>query len=306
MHGDRASTHQPPWLQTLFRPIVRRWPAVLAAGLVGLALASVYLHVTPPVYGVVLRVHAAPSSSGRQLSRLGSLAALAGLSGSAADSSPFRYFLDGVYAPEVAARLARDPALLRAVFPAEWDAGARRWRQPPSLLRGVRDAVYGALGVPATPWRAPDADRLQAWIAKQVTVGIGVKTPISTIAVEHRDPVFAANFLEKLGAATDDYLRARQSARTAGNIRYLSERLAATSLTDQRESIAAQLVEQERQGMLAGSSASYAADNFGPAVATLEPVWPRPVLLLLGCTLAGLLLGAVGAVVHDRRQSRRF
>ncbi len=87
--------------------------------------------------------------------------------------------------------MARDHKLMRTLFAAEWDASARTWRQPSSLIGSLRRTVTGVLGLPQFGWHAPDAGRMQAYIADTVTIRQSVKTPIATLAYDNADPKFA-------------------------------------------------------------------------------------------------------------------
>lgn len=295
------------WLHDLLTAVRLRWWVIPATLVAALLVTMLYLRQAEYVYGAELRVHTAPSSSGtRPTSALGGLAALTGLGGAGEQVSPFRFYLDGIYAAEVAKRLARDDKLMRRLFVAEWDAQRRVWRQPPSLAGAVRRGITGVLGLPQFGWQAPDASRLQDYIAKQVSVRQSVKTPLVSIGYSHPDPVFAVYFLGQLHKTVDGYLREQQSQRTRGNIAYLSEKLQIVTLAEQRQALVTALTEQERQAMLVNSNAPYAAEPFDAPMASADPIKPRAIPLLIGAGIAGLLLGSVLAAVLGHRAMRRM
>jgi ElaB/YqjD/DUF883 family membrane-anchored ribosome-binding protein len=294
------------WLHALADAIRRRWWLVPATLVAALLIAMLYLRQAQYLYAAELRVNAAPGSSGsRPASPLGGLAALAGLGGTSEQVSPFRFYLDAVYSSEVAARLARNDRLMHRLFVAEWNPQARRWRESPSLLGGLREGLIAALGLPEFGWQPPDATRLQAYIAASVGVRQSVKTPLAVIGYSHPDPVFAVEFLQLLHETVDRYLREQQARRTRGNIDYLSGKLATATLAEQRQALVAALAEQERQAMLVNAGPSYAADAFDVATASPEPVRPRPVALLAGSAVAGLVLGLVLAALAGGAAQRR-
>lgn len=301
--GDTAAP--PAFIHAVIATIMRRWWLLPVGMLAALLLAAIYLHRADYLYSAELKVYAAPSTSGsRPASPLGGLAALTGLAGGNTEAvSPFRFYLDGLYSPEVANRLARDPEVMHSIFVGEWDQAARQWRQPSSLSASVRALVSGVLGLPQFGWQPPDANRLQAYIADNVTVRQSVKTPIATIGYDYPDPVFARKFVFKLHQTVDDYLREQQSARTRGNIAYLASKLETVTLAEQRQALVAALTEQERQAMLAYSNAPYAADPFDQVTSSAEPTRPRPVPVLLGAAVAGLILGIVAALLLARREA---
>jgi uncharacterized protein involved in exopolysaccharide biosynthesis len=53
--------------------------------------------------------------------------------------------------------------------------------------------------------------------------------------------------------------------------------------------------------MLAYSNAAYAADPFDQVTVSATPTRPRPVPLLIGAAVAGLIFGTVLALVWRRR-----
>lgn len=297
---DRAAT---PWLHAIISALRQRWWLPLAGMAVMLVATLIWLRQTDYRYTAQLPVYAAPSSSGsRAPTALGGLAALTNLAGGTSETvTPFRFYLDGLYSPAVAERLAADKPLMHALFPAEWDAATRQWRRPPSLFGAIRRGVTGIMGLPQFGWTPPGPERLQDYIADAVKVRQSVRTPIVTISYENADPAFAVAFLAKLHQVTDAYLREQQTRRTRDNIAYLEKRLQTVTLTEQRAALVTQLTEQERQAMLAYSNAAYAAEPFDSATASVAPTRPRPIPLLIGAAIFGLLLGAVAAVVWRRR-----
>lgn len=300
LSGESTAT---PWLYGVFATIRRRWWWPLLGMLAALLLAVVWLRQADYLYTAQLKVYAAPSSSGsRAPTALGGLAALSGLAGGASETvTPFRFYLDGIYGPAVAKRLAADQSLMQRVFVREWDVATKSWRRPPSLTGAVRRAVTGLMGLPQFDWTAPGPEDLQGYIGKTVAVRQSVRTPVVVISYDSTDPAMAVAFLQKLHVATDGYMREQQMLRTRANIDYLTRRLQTVTLVGQRAALVGQLAEQERQAMLVASDAAYAAEPFDRITVSAVPSRPRPVPLLLGAGVAGLLLGTVLAAAWRRR-----
>lgn len=295
-----------PWLHRVMRDIAQRWWLPVAGMLAALLLTLIWLNRTQYIYTAQLRVYAAPSTSGAaKPTPLGGLASLAGLTTGAAEAvTPFRFYLDGIASPAIAERLAADPKLLRQMFPAEWDAGTRSWRRPPSLLGSLRRAFGALLGLPEMGWTPPGPERVQDYIATSVGVRQSVRTPLVALTYDSPDPVFAAAFLQRINAETDAYVRDQQIARTRANIAYLTQRLQEVTITDQRAALLFQLTEQERQAMLTSAGAAYAAEQFDDVTVSVEPTRPKVGSLLVGAALAGLLLGTVAAAWMGLRRRR--
>lgn len=292
-----------PWLHGVFATIRRRWWWPLLGMLAALLLATFWLRQADYLYTAQLKVYAAPSSSGsRTPTALGGLAALTGLAGGASETvTPLRFYLDGIYGPAVAKRLAADQPLMHQIFVREWDAATKSWRRPPSLTGAIRRAVTSLMGLPQFAWTPPGAEDLQSYLNKAVAVRQSVRTPVVTISYDNVDPALAVAFLQKLHVATDDYMREQQMLRTRANIDYLTRRLQTVTLVGQRAALVAQLAEQERQAMLVASDAAYAAEPFDRITVSALPTRPRPVPMLIGAGVAGLLLGAALAAGWRRR-----
>lgn len=295
------------WLESALGTLSARWWIVAAVTLACLLSAVLFLRGATYLYTAELRVYAAPSTTGQPSggSGLGGLASLAGLGpADAVSATPFRLFLEGVDAREVAERLARDRGLMRQVFAGEYDAATGGWRERRSGADSLKRGLWGLLGLPVVPWRAPDAARLQDFIADRVVVTQSTKTPLVSITLESPDPAFATRFLTRLGITIDTYLREKQQERTRSNIEYLAEKLRGVTLIEQRQVLFGALTEQERQAMLANSRAPYAANSFGIAVATTQPTKPRQMPLLIAGLLGGLILGSVVALLLGRPRPR--
>ena len=309
--GFEASPAPTPLLPQLLAPIRRRWWLMPLGVLLLWALVFIKLNRDATFWTAEIRMFAAPAAAGvaprRGLAGLaaqagGTLGALAGSLGSGEAAPPFRFFLDGLSTPEVAARLAQDPLVMQKVFAGEWDPETGQWRRPSSFVGSVREGLFALLGLPAFAWSPPDATRLQAYIGDAVKVRRSVKSPLVTLTHEHWDRAFAADFLNTLAAVADDQLRQSNAQRTAANIDYLSARLAATTQADAREALVDSLAEEERAAMLAAARLPYAAEPFGPATVGRWPSRPRPLPLLAAGLVAGLLLGAALAIWLDRRR----
>lgn len=304
---NEVETDGDNWLANIGAVLRQRWWLVAAVTLVAVLAAVIYLRTASYLYTAELRVYPAPSTTGQPQASgsLGGLASLAGLAAPGAEAAtPFRLYLEGVRAREVAERLARDRGLMHATFAPEWDAATRTWHERRGLGGTLKHAVWGLLGLPLPGWRAPDAARLQDFITDRVSVNQSVKSPLVSVTVETPDPRFGVSFLTALGATTDQYLREQQRARTQNNIDYLSDKLRGVTLIEQRQALFNALNEQERQAMLANSLAPYAAIPFGVAVATTVPTTPRQVPLLLAGLVGGLVAGVAVALLLGPRRRR--
>lgn len=298
-----ASDTASQWIASALAALRARAWLVPALALAGLLLAVVYLRTADYTYTVALRVAPAPSSAREStgLGALGNLASLTGVTIEAAPATPFRLFVEGVRSREVAVRLARDPLLMQQVFAREWDAGNRRWVEPNGVGVRLRNGLYSMVGAPVQRWSPPDAARLQAFLGAHVLVDQNPRTPLVTISIDTTDPSFARQFLQKLHATTDMWLREKSLRRTAQNIAYINARLPGVTMADHRQALFATLSDQEQRFMMASNPAAFAAEPFGDIAASPNPTKPRQLPILAVATLLGALLGIILAVLLPRR-----
>ncbi len=291
----------PPLLPRLLAPVGRRWWLMPLGAAALIVVVLFYLARTEQVWTAEMRVYPAPAASGiaarRGLSGLAS--GLEALSGGGSEAAPpFRYFLDGLATPDVAARLARDETLMHRLFAGEWDERAGQWREPPRGFAGsTRAFLFGIAGLPVTPWTPPDAARLRVYIADSIMVRTSVRSPLVTLNHSFADPAFARSFLEAVVAAADAELREAQAARTAANIDYLSQRLRTTRGEDARIALVEALGEEERGAMLSAVDMPFAAEVFSQAEVGRWPSKPQPIQLVVAGLVVGAMLGAALALL---------
>jgi hypothetical protein len=294
------------WVASALATLRRRLWLVAAVAAVALLGAIIYLRVADYTYTVAMKVAPAPTTA-RESASIGALTSLATLTGASLEAipvTPFRLYVEGINTREVATRMARDPALMHAVFAREWDAAAGQWREPTGLGISLERGLRSLAGAPPNPWTPPDAARLQQWVHDNVGIEQNPKTPIVTLSVATRDRALGIAFLGRLHTTVDTWLRERTLARTSNNIEYLTGKLQTVALADHRQALIATLNEQEQRLMLAHNPAAYAAERFGPITGTPQPTAPRQLPVLAVALVLGTFVGVVAALVVPRRQRR--
>lgn len=285
----------------------RRWMLIVGCVAVALIVSITYLNLAHYRYAVQMRVAPVALASGdglsSKLSQFGGLAAAAGLSlPDAGGAGTFKLFVEALHSRDVANIMARDPKIMHGVFAREWDARTRTWQQPHGLVYNFAGAIKPILGVPPRLFAPPGSARLQKWLADEIAVDQNLKTPVVTITLMSEDPVFAIQFLDRLGTTIDAMLRERALSRTDDYIRYLTARLPTITLAEQRLAIFQALGEQERLKVAMSSNSPYAADLFEHPAASDRPVSPVPVKVLAIALLLGLVAGVALAFLWPRRR----
>lgn len=294
-------------LTELLATVLNRKKTIGITMLCTLLLAVFYLHIATYRYTVLLKVAPAQnnsSSSSRGIagalngSGIGDIASMAGINLSGgASGSPFQLYIESLPSRSVADIMVRRTDLMKVVFEREWDEETHTWHEPRGLLHSIARSVEYALGMPLYKWQPPDGGRLQAYIENNVSITQSSKQVLVTVAMVQKDPAFAVQFLQALHETTDDQLRQKAFVRSSQYIAYLNQILPSVTVAEQRQAIASSLSEQEKNLMMAGSHAPYAAEPFGNPYATEMPTTPAPLIILPVAVVAGFFLGVILAVI---------
>ncbi|MBV8971509.1 MAG: hypothetical protein JO290_04380 [Sphingomonadaceae bacterium] len=243
--------------------------------------------------------------SGVSVSRnITGLASLAGVSLPKGQVSQFPLALETLKSRDVADAIVSDQTLMHRLFPHEWDAAHRRWREPDDALAPFKAAAKALLAVPPHPWSAPGAVAVQKLLERDLAIEEDQKRSIATISLTNADPMLARDVLAAVYRDADAHLRQRMDARTAAYIDYISHKLQQVTLAEHREALAAALAEQERTLMIARSGQPFAADPLGVVAVADKPVSPNPLLALAAGTGAGITLGGALVLLRDWRRRR--
>jgi uncharacterized protein involved in exopolysaccharide biosynthesis len=255
---------------------------------VGLAVAAAFV-LTPYYRSSALLVPAEVETSGMSsllgnMGELGGLAALAGLdfgrnANSAAES------LAVLRSRSFTEAFLRDLDLMPVLFADEWDASAKRWRDPDD---------------------APTmSDGYKYFDQELRTVQQDIRTGLVTVRVDWRDPELAAQWTNALVDRLNAEMRRRAIERTNAAVKFLEEELARTVIVDTRTAIGRLMETQINQRMLANVTEEYAFRVIDRALPSDQddPVRPQKLVMIATAAAAGLLAGIV--IVLATRRARR-
>lgn len=287
-------------LVDLWKALVRQKQVIFLAVSATLMFAIAYLNLAERTYTVGLQVTPTESQGTKLGSGLSGLASIAGVSLSAGKESPsFDLYLEGLHSLEAARVLAENQALMQNIFSDEWDKERKDWREPGGIVKKIISGVKILLGMRAYGWQAPDAKRLQEFIADEVKISKDSNRPVVTITFQHKSSEIGISLISSLHKAVDDDLRMRTLRRSTGYISYLYDQLKEASVAEYREALVELIAEQEKRRMIASSNLSYAAEPFSGPYASLYPTKPQSIFVLITSILLGLVVGVIGAVVRD-------
>lgn len=282
-----------------------RWIAFFAA-LLGLCLSVLYLEMATYRYTATLIVTPAKSEMTQLPGNISGLAAIAGINFSGGDGeNDFNLYVLGLQSDQIAAEFVKRNDITHRLFDRDYDPVLGQWRRPSGLLAIISTATKSALGIPGAEWRPPGPTDLQEFLEEEVKVSTDRKTKVTTISVDHEDPLFAAKLITELHEETDAILRRQALARADQSIDYLERQLSRVQLAEHREALAEMLGAQEKARMLASSAAPYAAQPFGTAVVSSKPTSPQPVIVLLIGLVGGAIFGVLAMLTRRIVQSAK-
>ena len=280
---------------------------IAAMTIVALLGGIIYLHLATYRYTAEMQVIASQTpgnTNGLRSSTLGGLASLVGVSVEGDTTSPFRLYLEELTSRDTAAELVRRRDIARIIFSDQWDAAHDRWRE--RERSPLREGVKALFGFPALDHHPPGAAEMQDYLRRTIKVDDDAKRVVTTVRYDDADPNFAVRLLQTLNVIVDQHLRAVALARASEYARFLDAKLQTITIAEHRVAITEALSEQEKQIMLASSSAPYAADPIEAPVASLAPTSPRAVVVLVASVALGLVTGMLTALFLAYLAARRL
>jgi uncharacterized protein involved in exopolysaccharide biosynthesis len=139
-------------------------------------------------------------------------------------------------------------------------------------------------GKPQTLWKA-----VKGFKDGVLTIREDKRTDLTTISMDWRDPVVAAQWVTKFIALGNEVIRDRALNDSTRNIEYLNKQIEKTNVVEIQR-VMYNLIEQETKTlMLANARLEYAFSTVDPAVAPEIKIRPQRSLIVL----AGIFLGAL-------------
>src|SRR5215469_1849104 len=283
-------------LSEVLRIARREKITVLAVIGVFLVASILYLHVAKRKYAVRMVVTGVQSNQSSSSGTLDEISSLAGVDLPGAGNSQFKLFVGALRSPYAAQAVAADQELLKAMYPREWSASEGRWRQPPSSIRRGIQLVLSTFGFYFPPWAPPGASRVADYLKDELKIVPDSKSGTVTMEIDSDRPEVAQRVLQTMIDSMDERMRQRDLKRATVDIGYLTERLASVSVEDYRRALVTNLVQQEKQRMLASAPLPYVSDVLGNPMVSSRPVSPVPLAVLVAAVVLGWLVGVAIAV----------
>lgn len=271
-----------------FRPLIRlvwsnRWLVMAIAAVFGLLGAS-YAFLAPPWYRAETVLapseRASPSGVAAQLSQLGGLASIAGLSIAAPNKEvPLATLQSRAFAEG----FIEEQRLLTALFAEEWDSEMQAWRVAPDQVPDIRDAV-------------------RYFLKKVLRVTEDKRTGLVTITVDWTDPDEAARWANLLSSRINEQTREIALAEAKRNLEFLRDELSKTQLVSMQQSIGRLMESELQKYMLARGAVDYSFRVIDPATVPKKRHRPKRALTVALSLMLGVVVGSFLVLWQHRRR----
>ncbi|MFN3591962.1 MAG: hypothetical protein ACK4TG_07215, partial [Thermaurantiacus sp.] len=157
----------------------------------------------------------------------------------------------------------------------------------------IGDGAAHAFVAPPQAFEPPGPERLQIYLRRNVVISPDRRRAVMTASMRHPDAEFARYVIQRVVQESDNFLRQKSLARSADYIDYLENRLKEVQIAEHRSALTQALSSYEMMRMMASSTVPFTAEPFGQVVTSLEPVSPRPnVVIGIGIFLGLVAFGA--------------
>lgn len=270
--------------------------------LVTVMLGSLYLHRADRQYSVSLVVaQTGDKQSGPNLSGLGGLASLAGVSLPSGGTGDFSKFKALLRSEELSNFLIENVEISKRVFKSEWNSEAGRFERPTQgqLSELSSQLKFILTGDVKAEYRAPDAARLADFLVRSVSLSDEKDTGFLKLSMEVVDSSFAVELLQDLVLQADKMLKEQYVETGEQALMFYQEKLSRARSQEHREALAKMIASEEQQQMLASRDGPFVAEVvMGPSV-SLQPTSPKSSLVLAMCIVLGGFFGAAYVLVSN-------
>jgi len=161
--------------------------------------------------------------------------------------------------------------LMPKLYEDYWDSESQSWdtNTPPSLWGGVNQ------------------------VSNMITVDYNKRTPVIRVNLENENPIYAAEWLNKLIKELDDHLRKKAIAQTESSLEFLEMEVGNTNLVTQQNVLYKLILDQKTNNMMANVSKEYAISVIDPAVVPRNKFTPKKLIGLI----IGIIVGLVTSVI---------
>lgn len=259
---------------------------------VSLFLSAFYLVMATPKYRSEMVV--GPPRVTENINPLGGLSALVGGLSGGSSSPEFYLFEEMLSSRRLADQLARDDELMHVIFKDYWDESAKSWH-PVKGLSGWLASVFGLYNK-----YYPSGALLHEYLKRELVISETKGGVFLRLSLENEDADFASGMLQKIHLVADDLVSEKKRIEQELLVAFLAEKLDDVSRSEQKQSLADLLAQEERTLILLGLDLPYAAIIIdGPTVPDRYSS-PNVVKTLVLGFLLGMVLSLLLLVIPSR------
>lgn len=288
--------------------IVRRKWAILVWSTASVTLLALAIAlISEPIYrtSVVvapLSIEAGgPSGLGALGGSLGGLASLAGIGGG--EGGAIEQNLAILQSRTLADRFIEKYDMRKDMFPDEWDADAKRWKNP-GLVKRLRNFLSSSLPTGGEEDKnadhaGPTAEETFLEFDKRRQVQLNKESGLVTVSFDGQSARKVAEWTSLYLKEANEYIRSREIAEANDRLAYLSEQARIASVVEVRDAISKLMESELKRAMLANVRSEFAFKTIDPAFVPELRVWPKRGLLLAMGMFGGLLMGVFIILIID-------
>ena len=273
-----------------------------------LVLASIFLWKAERKYTVTsIFMPVDTQDSGPNLSGLGGLASLAGVSLPSGDSGDVTTFKTLLRSEEVAEALLSNTELMSFIFDTEWDKDAARFVAP---SRSATSYIVGAVkfmltGQSRGDYIPPNAPRLASWLEEAFSVAEDRDTGFLTLTSETANPDLILAVMEETTRVTDAIIKDRFVAGAEQTVEFYQRKIATARSREHREALAQLITQEEQKLMLASNSNYFVVEPLTHPTVSLYPTSPKSSLVLALALVLGSFIGAALVLLRKALNNAR-
>ena len=293
-------------LRELFSALWRGKFLIMLCMIAAIVLASFYLRSAERKYTVTyVFTPVVSDDSAPNLSSLGGLASLAGVSLPSSSSGDFKTFKYLLKSEEVAAFVLTDEALVQEIFANEWDAESASYQRPPDgqytpYIRSLNLLLTGAM---QSAYVEPNAARLSNWMIGAFTASEDRDTGFLTLSSETTSPNMMLELMERVTTETDRLLKERYIQTSKKTVGFYEQQLSKARAREHREALAKLIAQEDQKLMLASKGSFFVAKPLTSPSVSLHPTSPKTSLVLALSVVLGVFFGAALVLIRKALKS---
>jgi uncharacterized protein involved in exopolysaccharide biosynthesis len=311
--GDAGAISYVRYLVAIFEKLRRYYVLLAVLSVLSLGVGLCTDAFSEPEYTASAILGAAPSplsdltsQSGGLSGALGSgLTKKLGLGGHTSGTDLFDQYVELLTSSRVAARLAQDPNVLRAIFYRKYNWQTHAWKLPDDILAVGLNSMKRLFHYPAGI--VPGRDDVARYLKRNVTVVAPLTSSFVTVSLDSQSPAKAEWLLNTLLLDADSIIREDKRRDTMARIAYLAEILPTVTQADQRNGLGTILSSEQQTMMVVRADKRYASALVDPPHAPVIPTWPDLLEIVgIAILLAVGIWGVLVAFVTNDRWLLRF